>query len=138
MIQVAIKQASQTVEPCILNEPSESDGSEVLNDGAVQRASTNCDGKKLPLTLRNLPKGLRELLDSCPAEGQGVHRWLFKTALRLHQYFPEWEIEEILKANLRCNRPGREILEAVANFGRIFRGEVLWRVEVYGPRSITR
>ena len=29
----------------------------------------------------NLPKGVCELLNSCPKEGSGVHSWLFKTAL---------------------------------------------------------
>jgi len=64
---------------------------------------------------RQLPKKLREQLSSCPAEGNGVHFWLFRTALRLHGRFTEDEIVQILKAHLSCRRPEREIIEAVTN-----------------------
>jgi hypothetical protein len=67
---------------------------------------------------------LRERLKSCPVEGNGVHLWLFKTALRLHERFTEDEIVQILKAHLSCRRPEREILEAVTNSGRVVRGEM--------------
>jgi len=73
---------------------------------------------------RQLPKKLREQLSSCPAEGTGVHSWLFRTALRLHQRVPEGEIIEILKAHLSCRRPEREIIDAVENSGRVVRGEM--------------
>ena len=77
-----------------------------------------------------LPKQLREQLHSCPNEGNGVHSWLFKTALRLHEWFLEDEvpevsedqIEQILYEKLSCNRPEREIRDAVVNAGRYFPG----------------
>ena len=78
----------------------------------------------IPITLAMLPKELREQLRSCPAQGNGVHSWLFKTALRLHGRFTEDEIVETLKAHLSCRRPEREILEAVTNSGRVVRGEM--------------
>src|SRR6516164_572272 len=84
-----------------------------------------------------LPKQLREQLHSCPSEGNGVHSWLFKTALRLHDWiFEEWlfedeiaevsedQIVELLDENLSCQRPEREIRDAVVNAGRYFRGEI--------------
>jgi hypothetical protein len=84
-----------------------------------------------------LPKQLREQLKSCPSEGNGVHNWLFRTALRLHKWiFEEWifedeiaevsedQIVELLDENLSCQRPEREIRDAVVNAGRYFRGEV--------------
>src|ERR1700730_7719089 len=75
----------------------------------------------------NLPKGVCELLNSCPKEGSGVHSWLFKTALQLHRYFSEDKIFELLKKNLSCQRPEREICEAIANAGRYARGEMAVR-----------
>jgi hypothetical protein len=75
-------------------------------------------------TPANLPKRLRELLDSCPKEGSGVHSWLFKSALQLHRYLSEDEIVEVLKEKLSCERPEREICEAIANAGRYARGEM--------------
>jgi hypothetical protein len=74
--------------------------------------------------LTTLPKTLRELLDSCPPEGNGVHEWLFKTALPLHRYFLEDEIIELLTENLSCGRPEREVREAVVNAGKYTRGEM--------------
>jgi hypothetical protein len=71
-----------------------------------------------------LPKGVCELLNSCPKEGSGVHSWLFKTALQLHRYLSEDEIVEVLKEKLSCERPEREIYEAIANAGRYARGEM--------------
>jgi len=73
---------------------------------------------------RQLPKKLREQLNSCPAEGNGVHAWLFRTALRLHELFTEGEIIQLLKAHLSCRRPEREIIDAVENSGRVVRGEI--------------
>jgi hypothetical protein len=78
----------------------------------------------LPLTLAKLPEKLREQLNSCPAEGNGIHSWLFRTALRLHERFAEDEIVEILKTHLTCRRPEREILESVTNSGKVARGEM--------------
>src|SRR5262249_10995380 len=67
---------------------------------------------------------LREQLGSCPAEGNGVHSWLFRMAMRLHPWFTKEEIVRILKAHLTCRRPEREIIDAVENSGRIVRGEM--------------
>ena len=79
-----------------------------------------------------LPKQLREQLHSCPSEGSGVHNWLFRTALRLHDWIFEDEIAdvsedqivELLDENLSCQRPEREIRDAVINAGRYSRGEI--------------
>jgi len=71
-----------------------------------------------------LPKRVFELLSNCPREGNGVHDWLFKTALQLHRHFPEDQILELLKEKLSCVRPEREIHDAVINAGRYARGEM--------------
>lgn len=62
-----------------------------------------------------LPAKIRKRINACPKEGQGVHSWLFNTALSLHEDFPESQITEILKAHLSCRRPEREIIDAVEN-----------------------
>jgi hypothetical protein len=81
--------------------------------------------------IAHLPSWIQERVKSCPDKGQGVHPWLFKTALLLHRYFPEDQIEEILSPYVSCNGREREIREAVANSGRIARGEMpssgLWK-----------
>src|SRR4029077_433442 len=65
-----------------------------------------------------------KLLEPCPVEGNGVHNWLFKTALRLHGRISEDEIIELLTENLSCARPEREIRNAVVNAGKYSRGEM--------------
>jgi hypothetical protein len=70
-----------------------------------------------------LPKRLHEQLNSCPSQGNGVHSWLFKTALQLHQYLSEDKIHELLQEKLSCVRPEREIREAVVNAGKYAKGE---------------
>jgi hypothetical protein len=81
--------------------------------------------------IAHLPSWIQERVKSCPDKGQGVHPWLFKTALLLHRYFPEDQIEEILSQYVSCNGREREIREAVGNSGRIIRGETpssgLWK-----------
>ena len=74
--------------------------------------------------ITKLPKQVLEVLNNCPREGNGVHSWLFKTALQLHRYFSEDKIFELLMENLSCQRPEREICEAIANAGRYARGEM--------------
>jgi hypothetical protein len=74
--------------------------------------------------ITKLPKQVLEVLNNCPREGNGVHSWLFKTALQLHRYFSEAKIFELLMENLSCQRPEREICEAIANAGRYARGEM--------------
>ena len=93
--------------------------------------------RNLEDAVMKLPKQLREQLKSCPSEDNGVHNWLFRTALRLHEWiFEEWifkdeiaevsedQIVELLQENLSCQRPEREIRDAVVNAGRYFRGEI--------------
>jgi hypothetical protein len=72
----------------------------------------------------NLSAQLRLKVESCPTEGQGVHPWLFKTARSLHKHFSEEEIVDILSANLSCQRPEREVRDAVVNAGKYARGEM--------------
>jgi hypothetical protein len=85
----------------------------------------------LDSAIARLPESVREQIKACPAKGQGVHHWLFKTALLLHRYFSEDQIEDILSGYVSCDGREREIRQAVANSGRIFRGETpssgLWK-----------
>jgi hypothetical protein len=63
---------------------------------------------------------LCELLESCPAAGDGVHPWLFKVARYLHRYHGPEEICTILEARVRaCGRElePHEIPDAVRNSG---------------------
>jgi hypothetical protein len=97
----------------------------------------------------NAPKRGSKLFDPCPIEGNGVHNWLFKTALRLHGRIAEDEIIELLKEKLSCVRPEREIREAVVNAGKYAKGEagsasykpwpsvdhaLVYEIVVYGER----
>src|SRR5262249_21303545 len=63
----------------------------------------------------HLARWIQEQIKSCPDKGQGVHPWLFKTALLLHRYFSEDQIEDILSQYVSCDEREREIREAVAN-----------------------
>jgi hypothetical protein len=74
--------------------------------------------------IAELPAKVREQLKACPAEGQGVHHWLFITSLILHPYFSEDQIKELLLEYVSCEGREREIRDAVANAGKIIRGEV--------------
>jgi hypothetical protein len=71
-----------------------------------------------------LPRKIRKQIETCPAKGQGVHHWLFTSALLLHRYFPEDQIEEILSQYVSCRGREREIGDAVANSAKIIRGEM--------------
>jgi hypothetical protein len=124
MNRIVIEPASATVESSSLSEPSKQHGSEVLNNGVPQKGYPDSDDKHLQLTLQKLQKRLRERLNSCPTPGNGVHNWLFRTAWRLHEWFSEDEIVELLQQNLSCERPEREVHEAVVNAGKYFRGEM--------------
>lgn len=67
---------------------------------------------------RALPRSLRDTLAKPPAHGEGVHGWLFTTALRLHDYRRPGEICELLaEAVAGCGRPvpATEISDAVEN-----------------------
>jgi hypothetical protein len=74
--------------------------------------------------IAGLPVRVRKQIKACPVAGQGVHHWLFTTALLLHGHFSEEQIEEILSQYVRCDGREREIRDAVANAGKILRGEV--------------
>jgi hypothetical protein len=53
-----------------------------------------------------LPRFLRELLDSCPVAGDGVHFWIFKVARHLLAHFDERATFELIKAKAAgCGRP---------------------------------
>lgn len=69
----------------------------------------------------SLPPRARESLSACPVTGDGVHRWLFTTALRLHRYLDPGSIVALLTdAVAGCGRdvPEREIFDAVSNSKR--------------------
>jgi hypothetical protein len=66
----------------------------------------------------NYPRFLRDLLDSCPEAGAGVHPWLFRVARYLHRYHSPEEICDILAARVTdCGRQiePHEIPDAVKN-----------------------
>jgi hypothetical protein len=44
----------------------------------------------------NFPRWIQERITSCPAKGQAVHSWLFRTAWPLHEWFSKDEIGELL------------------------------------------
>lgn len=65
-----------------------------------------------------LPYFLREEMKRSPAHGNGVHRWLFVSALKLHQHLATEEIFCVLQwATKNCGRdvPAREITSAIRN-----------------------
>jgi hypothetical protein len=72
----------------------------------------------------NPPKRGSKLFEPCPVKGNGVHNWLFKTALLLQGRIAEDEIIELLTENLSCARPEREIRDAVVNAGKYARGKM--------------
>src|SRR5260221_534955 len=56
--------------------------------------------------LSRLPLFLRELLDSCPVVGTGVHGWIFRIARHLLTHFDERSTFELIKAKAAgCGRP---------------------------------
>src|SRR4029077_54640 len=48
-----------------------------------------------------LPKFVRQMLDSLPHRGEGLHAWLFRTARVLHPYRSPEEIVTILRERTR-------------------------------------
>jgi hypothetical protein len=58
-----------------------------------------------------LPRWIQDRIKSCPAKGQGVHPWLFKTALVLHNHFSVDQVEDILSKYVSCDGREREIRE---------------------------
>ncbi len=66
----------------------------------------------------DLPRFVRDLLASVPSHGEGVHRWLFRTARVLHPYRSETEIAATLRAAVAgCGRTVAEgeIADAILN-----------------------
>src|SRR5260221_5503399 len=56
--------------------------------------------------LSGLPLFLRELLDSCPVVGTGVHGWIFRIARHLLTHFDERSTFALIKAKAAgCRRP---------------------------------
>ncbi len=66
-----------------------------------------------------LPQVARDLLDSCPTSGTGVHSWLFGCSRILHPYFSDKEqlYRLLASATSKCGRPvpAREIEDAIMN-----------------------
>ncbi len=66
----------------------------------------------------DLPPRLRRELNNAPHAGDGVHRWLFVTALKLHPYRSPKQIGKLLAAAVKdCGRvvPPKEISDSVEN-----------------------
>jgi hypothetical protein len=69
-------------------------------------------------TLSRLPSFLRNLLDSCPVAGQGVHQWIFRVARHLIVHFDQDAIFTLIKTRVAgCGRPvsEREIKSQIRN-----------------------
>ena len=67
---------------------------------------------------RELPAFLRDLINSPPRAGEGVHDWLFRVARNLHAHLSVVEIESLLESKVRaCGRnvPRVEIRQAIQN-----------------------
>jgi hypothetical protein len=68
--------------------------------------------------LNKLPPFLRELLNTPPRAGEGVHNWLFRIARQLHAHLPAVEIVALLESHVaNCGRhvPRPEIVSAIQN-----------------------
>ena len=66
----------------------------------------------------DLPPAVQHRLANPPRAGDGVHGWLFTTALQLHRHRSPEAIEQLLTAAVKgCGRQvsAREISEAVKN-----------------------
>jgi hypothetical protein len=66
-----------------------------------------------------LPHWANKLLVSCPKSGNGVHNWLFVTALKMHSYCSDKDelVRLLHEATTNCGRevPENEIEDAVRN-----------------------
>lgn len=75
-----------------------------------------------PYYLKRLPASLREQIKVSPKTGSGVHNWLFRTALKLHDFLKPPEIYLALYGATRnCGRhvPYREINAAINDSAKI-------------------
>ena len=67
---------------------------------------------------RELPQFLRDMLNSPPHAGEGIHAWLFRVSRQLHAHLPAGEIISLLETRVtNCGRhvPRSEIVAAVQN-----------------------
>jgi len=75
-----------------------------------------------------IPNFVIDLLSSCPAHGQGVHSWLFKTAKTLNPLYRDKKdlAGLMVAAASRCGRivPEREIWNAIQNSQKSRRGKM--------------
>jgi hypothetical protein len=86
--------------------------------------------------LARLPFWLRELLDSCPAAGDGVHFWIFRVARHLLAHFDTKSTYEIIRAKAaNCGRPigklEREIIVQI-------KGALLHRWQPRDPKAFAK
>jgi hypothetical protein len=85
--------------------------------------------------LSELPKKVRDRLESCPDPGQGVNPWIFKTALSLTGYCEDSQIIELLETYVSCTGRDREITKAVSNARRIASGEAPAEPRAFWPAA---
>jgi len=64
---------------------------------------------------RALPKKAQKQLKTCPAEGHGVHQWIFRTAGLLHRCSLKPAENEALLGQYASRTDAREIADAVRN-----------------------
>jgi hypothetical protein len=92
-----------------------------LHPGQTQRDSLR--GKFSPVqsgvpseALGRLPRFVRELLDSCPIAGKGVHMWIFRVARHLLAHFDQQATFEVIKAKAAgCGRPLEKLEREIAS-----------------------
>ena len=90
--------------------------SEPLTRNVAQETYSN--GSVRSRARNELPQFLRDLIDSAPTAGNGVHGWLFRVARQLHAHLPAGEILTLLESRVaNCGRtvPLAEIVAAVQN-----------------------
>jgi hypothetical protein len=74
------------------------------------------------MSASQLPPWLVEELNSCPAAGNGVHRWMFDVMRQLHYHMPPEEIFSLIAAKTaRCGRyvPEIEITKAINDSAKV-------------------
>jgi hypothetical protein len=73
--------------------------------------------RSLALHTRELPRWILDVLATTPAEGAGVHQWLYRAACALKPWRDDENIKALLSATTHCVRRNlqREIREAIRN-----------------------
>jgi hypothetical protein len=73
--------------------------------------------RSLALHTRELPRWILDLLATTPAEGTGVHQWLYRAACALKPWRDDENIKALLSATTQCVRRNlqRDIREAIRN-----------------------